>query len=71
MAEYSHEVSMSFKSDAAKSAALRIVGVMTVAAALVTVLSEPIVRAQPAQREAPPNVRVPDEAAGIDGVVGA
>jgi hypothetical protein len=62
---------MSFKSDAAKSAALRIVGVMTVAAALVTVLSEPIVRAQSAQREAPPNVRVPDEAAGIDGVVGA
>jgi hypothetical protein len=40
---------MSFKSDAAKSAALRIVGVMTVAAALVTVLGEPIVRAQSAQ----------------------
>ncbi len=63
---------MSFKSVVAKHAALRIVGVMTVAAAaLVLVCVEPIVRAQSAQRTAPPKVRLPDEAAGINGIVGA
>jgi hypothetical protein len=65
---------MSFKSVAAKNAVLRIVGVMTVAAAaLVSVSgsSEFIIRAQSAQRAAPPKVRLPDEAAGIDGIVGA
>jgi hypothetical protein len=56
---------MSFKSVAAKNAVLRIVGVITVAATAlvsVSVSSEPIARAQSAQRAA---------AAGIDGVVGA
>lgn len=65
---------MAFKSVAAKNAVLRIVGVMTVAAAAlvsVSVSSEPVIRAQSAQRAAPPKVRLPDEAAGIDGVVGA
>jgi hypothetical protein len=65
---------MSFRSVAAKSAVLRIVGVMTVAAAAlvsVGVTSEPIIRAQSVQRAAPPKVRLPDEAAGIDGIVGA
>jgi Haem-binding uptake, Tiki superfamily, ChaN len=65
---------MSFQSVAAKNAVLRMVGVITVAAAAlvsVSVSSEPIIRAQSAQRAAPPKVRLPDEAAGIDGVVGA
>jgi len=65
---------MSFKSVTAKSALLRMVGVMSLAAAaLVSVSesSEPIIRAQPAQRAAPPKVRLPDETAGIDGIVGA
>ena len=68
------EVSMSFKSVAAKSAVLRIVGVITVAAAALVSVSltrEPTIRAQSAQRPAPPKVRLPDEAAGVDGVVGA
>src|SRR6185503_8549241 len=68
------EVSMSFKSVAAKSAVLRIVGVVAVAAAAlvsVSVSSEPIIRAQSAQRAAPPKLRLPDEAAGINGIVGA
>jgi hypothetical protein len=51
---------MSIKSVAAKRAVLRIVGVMTVAAAALS-----------AQRATPPKVHLPDEAAGIDGVVGA
>ena len=65
---------MSFKSVAAKNAVLRIVGVITFAAAAlvsVSVSSEPIIRAQSAQRAAPPKVRLPDEAAGIDGVLRA
>ena len=65
---------MSFKSVAAKNAVLRIVGVITFAAAAlvsVSVSSELIIRHQSAQRAAPPKVRLPDEAAGIDGVVGA
>jgi len=60
---------MSFKSVAAKDAVLRIVGVVTVAAAAlvsVSVSSEPVIRAQSAQRAEPPTVRLPDEAAGID-----
>ena len=58
----------------AKNAVLRIVGVMTVAAAAlvsVSVSSGPIIRAQSARRAAPPKVRLPDEAAGIDAIVRA
>ena len=65
---------MPFKSVAAKNAVLRIVGVMTVAAAAlvsVSVSREPMIRAQSAQRAAAPKVRLPDEAAGIDGIVRA
>src|SRR5688572_10444740 len=65
---------MAFGSVAAKNAILRIVGVMTVAAAAlvsVSVSSQPVIRAQSPQQAAPPKVRVPDQAAGIDGVVGA
>jgi hypothetical protein len=43
---------------------------MTVAAALVSVSGVPVVRAQSAQQTAP-KIRVPDEAAGIDGTVEA
>jgi len=64
---------MSYKSVAAKNAVLRIAGVITGAAALVAVSAshEPVIRAQSAQRAAPSKVSLPDEAAGIDGVVGA
>ena len=65
---------MSFKLVAAKSAVLRILGVITVAAAAlasVSVSSEPTIPAQSAQRAAPPKVRLPDEAVGINGIVGA
>jgi hypothetical protein len=65
---------MSFKSVAAKNAVLRIVGVMTVAAAAlvsVSMTGEAIIRAQSALRAAPPKVRLPDEAAGIDQIVAA
>jgi len=65
---------MSFKSVAVKSTVPRIVGVITVvAAALVSasVSSEPVIVAQSAQRAAPLKVRLPDEAAGIVGIVGA
>jgi hypothetical protein len=43
------------------------------AAALVSVnmTGEPIIPAQSAQRAAPPKVRLPDEAAGIDQIVAA
>src|SRR5262245_124155 len=68
------EVSMSSRSVAAKGEVLRIVGVMIVAAATlvsVSVSSEPVIRAQSAERSAPPKVRLPDEAAGIDAIVSA
>jgi hypothetical protein len=64
---------MALRSVAAKNAMLRIVRVTTVAAAAlvsVSVSSEPVIRAQSAQRAAP-KASLPDEAAGIDGVVGA
>jgi len=65
---------MSFKSVAAKNAVLRIVGAMTVAAAAlfsVSVTSQSAIHAQSAQRAAPPKIRLPEEAAGIDGIVWA
>src|SRR5215468_6504825 len=68
------EPSMSFRSVAAKNVVLRMVGVMTVAgAALITVsvANESFIRAQSRQIAAPPKVRLPDEAAGLDGIVRA
>ena len=65
---------MSFKSVAAKNAFLRIIGAMTVAAAAlfsVIVTSQSAIHAQSAQRAAPPKIRLPEETAGIDGIVGA
>jgi hypothetical protein len=50
---------------------LVIVQVAAAALVSVSVSSEPVIRAQSAQRAAPPKVRLPDEAAGMDGVVGA
>ena len=58
----------------AKNAVIRMATVMTVAGAALVAVSltrEPPIHAQSAQRAAPPKVRLPDEAAGIDGVVGA
>jgi hypothetical protein len=65
---------MSFNSLAAKSVVLRIVGMMTVAAAALVsagLTSEPVIRAQSAQRAAPSKARLNDEAAGINGIVEA
>jgi hypothetical protein len=65
---------MVFRSVAAENAILRLVGALTVAVGAlvsVSVSGEPVIRAQSAQGAAPPEVRLPDEAAGIDGVVGA
>src|SRR5262245_42990799 len=68
------EPSMSFRSVAAKNVVLRMVGVMTVAgAALVTVsvANESFIRAQPSQNARRPNLRLPDETAGIDAIARA
>jgi hypothetical protein len=65
---------MFFRSAAGKKVALRTLDVMTVvAAAVVTVgcANQSSIRAQSRQSVAPPNVRLPDEAAGVDGVVRA
>jgi hypothetical protein len=63
---------MSFRSVAAQHVVLRMVWLMTAAgAALVTVslTTESSVRAQSRQSAPPSNLRLPDEAAGLDGVV--
>ena len=62
---------MLFRSAAGKKVALRMLAVMTVAAAVVTVVARTnlFIRAQSPQIAAPPNVRLPDESAGIDGIV--
>ena len=74
---------MSFNSHAATSVVLRIVGMMTVAAAALVsagLNSEPVIRAQSAQRAAPSKGRLNNEerrqgvpgdreAAGINGIV--
>ncbi len=65
---------MLFKSVTAKSAVQRTVGVITVVAAalvLVSGSSQPGIRAQSAQRVVPAKVTLPDEATGISGIVGA
>src|SRR5947208_9623588 len=66
----SREFSMSFRSVAAKNVVMRMVGVVTVAGAalvIVSVTNEFPIRAQSRQIAAPP-VRLPDEAAGFDGI---
>jgi hypothetical protein len=55
------EPAMSFRSSAAKKAVLRIVGAITIASAAVAMVG----------RTAQPSLRLPDEAAGIDGIVHA
>jgi hypothetical protein len=67
---------MSFRSVAAKNVVLRIVRVMAVAGAAlftVSVTNESFIRAQSpktaAKLAAPPKVRLPDESAGLDGIV--
>jgi hypothetical protein len=62
---------MSFRSVVAKNVAVRMAGVMAVAgAALVTVslTNESLIRAQSPQIGAPPNLRLPDESTGVDGI---
>jgi len=62
---------MSFRSVAAKNVVLRRFGVMTVAVAALFTFSltnGPFVRAQSPQKAPPPQVRLPDESAGIDGI---
>src|SRR5262249_3653047 len=68
------ELSMLFRSAAGKKVALRTLDVMTVVAAAVVTVScanQSSIRAQSRQSVAPPNVRLPDEAAGVDRVVRA
>lgn len=63
---------MSFRSSAAKKAVQRIVRAITVAtAAVVTVglTNGSLIHAQPPKTAARPSFRLPDEAAGIDGIV--
>jgi hypothetical protein len=68
------EQSMSFRSFAAKNVSLRMVGMMTVAGAILVVgmTNQSFVHAQSpktaAQPAASPTVRLPDESAGIDGI---
>src|SRR5437588_5709575 len=65
---------MLFRSAAGKKVALRTLDVMTVVAATVVTVScanQSSIRAQSRQSVAPPNVRLPDEAAGLDGIVRA
>src|SRR5262245_23773710 len=67
----SRELSMWFRSVVAKNVVVRIVGVMTVAAAaLVTVIltKESFVVAQSPQIAAALKVRLPDESSGIEGI---
>ena len=63
---------MSFRSIAAKNSVLRLVGVMAFAGATLVALSltnESRIRAQSPQSAAPSNLGLPDEAAGLDGIV--
>ena len=63
---------MSFRSIAAKNPVLRMVGVMAFAGAALVAVSltnESLIRAQSPQIAVPPNLRLPDEAAGFDGIV--
>jgi hypothetical protein len=62
---------MPFRSVVAQSVVLRMVGAMTVAGvalASVSLTNESLIRAQSPQSAAPPNVQLPDEAAGVDGI---
>jgi len=63
---------MSFRSSAAKKAVLRIVGAITVAWAAVVMVgltNGSLIHAQLPKTAARPSFRLPDEAAGIDGIV--
>lgn len=63
---------MSFRSVTAKNLALRMIGVITfAAAALITTGVTNVIRAQAPQIAAPPKVRLPDESTGIDGIARA
>ena len=62
---------MSFRSVAAKNLGLRMAGVMAVAGAalvLVSLTNESFIRAQSPRSAALPNLRLPDETAGVDAI---
>src|ERR1044071_2330010 len=64
--------SMSFRSPVAKKAVLRIVGAITVAWAAVVIVgltSDSLIHAQMPKTTARSSFRLPDEVAGIDGIV--
>jgi len=63
---------MSFRSVTAKNLALRMIGLITfAAAALITTGVTNVIRAQATQIAAPPKVSLPDESTGIDGIARA
>src|SRR5688572_28683617 len=65
---------MSFRPVATQKALLQVVAVMTVTVAAVVTVSltdRSFIRAQSPQIPAPSNVRLPDEASGIEGIVRA
>jgi hypothetical protein len=63
---------MSFRSVTAKNLALRMIGLITfAAAALITTAVTNIIRAQATQIAAPPKASLPDESTGIDGIARA
>ena len=60
---------MSFRSVAAKNPGLRMAGVMIVVALVfVSLTNESFIRAQSPRSAAPPNLRLPDETAGVDAI---
>jgi hypothetical protein len=60
---------LSFRSVAAKNLVVRMAGAMTVAAlVLVSLTKEAFIRAQSPQGATPPNLRLPDETAGVDAI---
>ena len=63
---------MSFRSVAAKKMVPRMVGLMIVSTLItISLTNQSLVRAQSPQIAARPNLRLPDEAAGLDGIAGA
>jgi hypothetical protein len=63
---------MSFRSITARNLVLRMAGLMTVAGAalvFVSLTNESLIRAQSPRSAAPPNLRLPDETAGVDAIV--
>src|ERR1043166_4308938 len=72
LVQRAQECSISFRSVTAKNPALRMIGLITfAAAALITTGVTNVIRAQAPQIAAPPKVSLPDESTGIDGIARA